>query len=29
VGELRRSGADFVLASLEEPFPLSTDHDEP
>src|SRR6476469_650668 len=27
--ELRRSGADFVLASLEEPFPISTDHDEP
>ena len=25
VDELRRSGADFVLASLEEPFPLSTD----
>src|SRR6476661_5453498 len=29
VDELRRSGADFVLASLEEPFPISTDHDEP
>ena len=29
VDELRRSGADFVLASLEEPFPLSTDQDEP
>jgi len=29
VDELRRSGADFVLASLEEPFPLTTDHDEP
>jgi len=27
--ELRRSGADFVLASLEGPFPLTTDHDEP
>jgi phosphoglycolate phosphatase len=27
--ELRRSGADFVLASLEEPFPLTTVHDEP
>ena len=29
VDELRRSGADFVLASLEGPFPLTTDHDEP
>ena len=29
VDELRRSGADLVLASLEEPFPLSTDLDEP
>ena len=29
VDELRRSGADFVLASLEEPFPLTTDNDEP
>jgi phosphoglycolate phosphatase len=29
VDELRRSGADFVLASLEEPFPLTTDHGEP
>ena len=29
VDELRRSGADFVLASLEEPFPLTTDTDEP
>jgi phosphoglycolate phosphatase-like HAD superfamily hydrolase len=29
VDELRRSGADFVLASLEEPFPLSIDHNEP
>ena len=28
VDELRRSGADFVLASLEEPFPLSTDLDQ-
>jgi phosphoglycolate phosphatase-like HAD superfamily hydrolase len=29
VDELRRSGADLVLASLEEPFPLTTDDDEP
>jgi phosphoglycolate phosphatase len=27
VDELRRAGADLVLASLEEPFPLTTDHD--
>ena len=27
VEELRRAGADLVLASLEEPFPLTTDHD--
>ncbi len=26
--ELRRAGADLVLASLDEPFPLTTDHDE-
>jgi phosphoglycolate phosphatase len=28
VDELRRAGADLVLASLEEPFPLATDHAE-
>jgi phosphoglycolate phosphatase-like HAD superfamily hydrolase len=28
VDELRRAGADLVLASLDEPFPLTTDHDE-
>ena len=27
VDELQRAGADLVLASLEEPFPLTTDHD--
>ena len=28
VDELRRAGADFVLGSLDEPFPLATDHAE-
>jgi phosphoglycolate phosphatase-like HAD superfamily hydrolase len=28
VDDLRRAGADFVLGSLDEPFPLTTDHDE-
>jgi phosphoglycolate phosphatase-like HAD superfamily hydrolase len=28
VDELRRAGADVVLASLEEPIPIATDHDE-
>ena len=28
VDDLRRAGADLVLSSLQEPFPLATDHDE-
>jgi phosphoglycolate phosphatase-like HAD superfamily hydrolase len=28
VDDLRLAGADLVLSSLREPFPLATDHDE-